>query len=239
MTLKQYLSIAVALVVGIGLGYLLFGGRGKAPRRGEPDSLSSRAAPPGLSRSGAGGGMGARIRRGTSPIVTGALVRSVRERNVQLARENKRLASRLSELEQDLLFARGRPMGWPAVVPPRLSRKAIAQAVNQALRETGMDGEVTDVDCKEYPCVLSGNLKGQVSPARFQKILGSKALQAYRDDHAQTSITNRSGQDSLGRPWVRSHFAIALMLAGPAGTEPDVKRTVYRLRQLLDAATGQ
>lgn len=87
--------------------------------------------------------------------------------------------------------------------------------------------------------MLSGSAKGRVSAERFKRILGTKALQAYKDDHAQTSVTTRTGHDSLGRRWVRSHFAIALLKSGPAGTEPDVKRTVYRLRQLLDATTGQ
>jgi len=167
------------------------------------------------------------------------LLRSVRERNIQLAGENKRLAGRLSALQQDLVFARGKPMAWPGDTPTRLTREAVVAAVNQALRESGIDGEITDKDCKEYPCVLSGSAKGRMTSEQFQKILGSKALQAYKDDHAQTSITNRSGHDSLGRPWVRSHFAIALMMAGPPGTELDVKRTVHRLRQLLDATTGQ
>jgi hypothetical protein len=245
MALKQYLFIAVALVLGVGLGVLLFGDRGKTPGRDRPVGTSVRAEPPGISRSGAkGGAEGVRSRRGSSPRqtsqrLTGTLHRSVRERNLQLLRENKRLASRLSEVEQELRFAQGKPMAWPATSPPRLARKAVVAALNRSLREAGLHGEVTDVDCKEYPCVVSGNLKGKVTASRFQKILDSEALRIYRDDHAQTSITNRSGHDSLGRPWVRSHFAIALMLAGPAGTDVDVKRTVYRLRLLLDATTDQ
>lgn len=243
MALKQYLFIAVALVLGFGLGVLLFGDRGKNPGRDRPVRTSVRAEPPGFSRNGTkDGDKGVRPRRGTRGTragLTGKLVRSVRERNLQLVRENKRLTSRLTEVEQELRFAQGQPMAWPATSPPRLARKAVVAALNRSLREAGLHGEVTDVDCKEYPCVVSGNLKGKVTASRFQKILDSEALRAYRDDHAQTSITNRSGNDSLGRPWVRSHFAIALMLAGPAGTDVDVKRTVYRLRLLLDATTDQ
>ncbi len=238
--MKKILPLAGVLVVGIGLGFLLFGRGGKEPRPREPPGGARGVAAPCLSRGVVRGpGMEADRGGGTVPKLAGRLDRSLRERHLQLLRDNKRLASRLSEVEQELRFAQGSPMKWPATSPPRLSRKAVVAALNKALGELGLSGEVTDVDCKEYPCVLAGSLKGRVTAQRFQAVLGSDALRAYRDDHAQTSITNRSGHDSLGRPWVRSHFAMALMMAGPHGTDPDVKRTVYRLRQLLDATIDQ
>ncbi len=238
--MKKLLPILAALLVGVGLGYLVFGGRPKESG-GRDSSRSSKNGftGQGAERKGVVAPAGPSGALAHKPRRASGLIRAVRERNVKLARENKRLTTRLSELEQDLLFARGKPTVWPPQIPRRLQRKAVLKAVNQALRQAGLDGEVTDVDCKEYPCVLSGNLKGKISAARFQKVLGTRALRSYDDDHAQTSITNRSGTDSLGRPWQRSHFAIAIMLGGPAGTQPDVKRTVYRLRQLLDAATAQ
>lgn len=238
--MKQYLYIAAALLVGVGLGYLIFGGRSGDAQRDAAGVVADRSAGPGVSQGAVGGlGKGPGLYTGRPRRPAATLLHSVRERNAQLTRENGRLVGRLSEVEQDLLFARGKPEPWPDTAPSRLTRKAVLHAMNRALGQAGLDGEVTDVDCKEFPCVLSGRLKGQVSAAQFKKILSSKAMRAYRDDHAQTSITTRSGSDSVGRPWTRSHFAISLMLAGPAGTEPDVKRTVYRLRQLLDAATGQ
>lgn len=240
--MKRYLPIALAFLLGIGVGYLLVRGRKDAPREAPAGGTSERPGTGERSGSGSGSvGSGKPEERisGTPGGRSSALLRLVRERNVRLVEENKRLQSGLSALKQDLLFARGKPAGWPAKVPPRHTRESVVRAVNKALKEAGINGEITDKDCNEYPCVLSGSAQGQVSKERFKRILSTKALQAYRGDHAQTSTTTRTGHDSLGRRWVRSHFAIALMKGGPAGTEPDVKRTVYRLRQLMDATTGQ
>jgi len=236
--MKQCLVIALVLAVGFGLGYLFFGSRFRDPRRAEPGSPPRAAS--GASDDARGWrGRAILRRRGTAGGSGGAALRSIRKRNLDLVEEVKRLRNRLSEVEQDLLFATGRPEPWPRDAPARFTREAVVRAVNRALGQIGLEGEVTDVECKEFPCVVSGRLEGQVGAARFKRVLVSQALGAYGDDHAQTSITNRSGHDSLGRPWVRSHFAMALMPAGPAGTDPDTKRIVYRLRQILDASTGQ
>ncbi|MFH2006481.1 MAG: hypothetical protein ABI333_07845 [bacterium] len=234
--MKTVLAAAAALIVGLAAGYLLRGGMRGSSERAAQDrpSAGSRPGKPGPDRSGRA--PFGRVRRF---LTASRELPVLRHRNAQLVQENQRLSGKLDELKQELVFARGRPAPWPAEAPARLRRQQVVKALNAALKEAGLNGEVTDTDCKEYPCVLAGTLDGAVSAERFKKILKTRALQAYGDDHTQTSITTRELPDTQGRRHKKSYFSIAVILGGPPGTEPEVKRTVFRLRMLLDAATGQ
>ena len=239
MSLKPSVVALVALGVGFGLGYLAFSGRVASKRSSSSFGSGSLARDtPDEDTDPTTGSSGSVGQKRPSGRLGAALLRQVRRRNVQLAAENKRLSSQVEELRQDRAFARGKPMAWPTMTPPRFEKKVLLRALNAALKETGLPGEITDVDCGEYPCVMAGTLQGARDKEVFGRLLRTRALAAYKNDHVETSLSTRARHDSLGRLRQRSYFSMAMLLAGPSGTELDVKRTIYRLRMLLDATTG-
>jgi hypothetical protein len=149
--------------------------------------------------------------------------------------ENRELRSRLEEEQRERAFREGTPVPWPAGTPERFRQEALSAAVNAALQEAGHKGEVTDLDCKEFPCVLAGHLEGSLGSEAFKGLLSRKALAPYAEDHAQTSVSASTLRDSLGRPVSRTQFAIAFGPAPPPGTEPEVQRTIVRMRLLMDS----
>lgn len=228
------LLLVSACALGFFAGYLAFGGR---PRGQEPGSLP---APTGLERRDASGadpdGRETLVSKvAATPATREALLSGLRARNLALLEENQTLRARLEEELRERAFREGSPAPWPAQVPTRFGKEALLSAVNAAIREQGWKGEVSDVDCKEYPCVLAGHLEGSLDSGVFKRLLGAKALLPYAEDHAQTSVSASTLRDSLGRPVKRTQFGLAFGPGAPPGTEPEVQRTIVRMRLLLDS----
>ena len=194
--MKTLVAVAVALLVGLGAGYLLFRGGKRGDSHGSTEERSSAPRRPAMAASGSKRTPFGRVRRFVS---ASRELPVLRHRNAQLVEENQRLAGKLDELKQDLVFARGRPAPWPTEAPARLRREPVVKALNAALKEAGLKGEITDTACKEYPCVLAGTLDGAVTAERFEKILKTRAMEGYGDDRTQTSITTRELPDAQGR----------------------------------------
>lgn len=236
--LRLALLLGVTALVGLGAGYLA--GRRRSPpprtvsdseehgrRRAPSDCPSSPLREPGSA---------AVDDPGHAAGVSAELLRSVRQRALALAEENRSLRARLEEELRERRSREGTPTPWPAEAPDRFRQDPLTRAVNDALREVGWKGEVTDVDCKEFPCVLVGHLEGSLGSEEFKRLLRVKALAPYAGDHAHTSVAASTLRDSLGRPVRRTQFGIAFGPGAPPGTEPDVQRTVGRMRLLLDTS---
>lgn len=75
----------------------------------------------------------------------------------------ERLRERLAQLEERVRAEtrqRREAVGEPVTPPENLGRRfgqeAVVAAVNSALRDIGLRGEVTAADCAEYPCLVIG-----------------------------------------------------------------------------------
>jgi hypothetical protein len=232
------ISVAiVALLLGLGLGYLIFGRSADTKRHGSGAQADRREKASSAGKTAHASSRPASSRH-SEHVNPRRLLAQLRLRHGQLVKENKALRTRLDGALEDLRFAQGTPTPWPHGLPARLKQKPLVAAFTKALRQAGFRGEVTDFDCKEYPCVLGGTLKGEVGSRAFQRVLDARAMRPYSRDHAQTSVTNRSGHDPRGKPFVKSYFAVALLQHSQDGT-PQHRRTIHRLRQLLDATTAQ
>lgn len=72
-------------------------------------------------------------------------------------------------------------MPFPKDLPPRLTEKALLTAFTAALKDAGIDGDVSAIDCAEFPCIVWGEMKGDTA-ALSDALKTSKAFQPYADD---------------------------------------------------------
>jgi hypothetical protein len=81
----------------------------------------------------------------------------------RLRQENRRFQTELTLLrsQQALATTATKPIPFPPTLDTRYREEALRDAFNQALAETGVTGEVTSVDCKEFPCLVHGRLTSQ------------------------------------------------------------------------------
>jgi len=118
--------------------------------------------------------------------------------------ELQRLRARVAELEGRLATG-GTPGGEgdgstlkrPVNLDARFDQERIRGALNAAFRESGLDGEVTAVDCTEYPCLLVGQIKGaEFGPEESDRVAKASALAAYGGDSQVgfgSSTTDKAG----------------------------------------------
>lgn len=81
----------------------------------------------------------------------------------RLRQENRRFQTELTLLrsQQEIATAATKPIPFPPGLDARYREDALRDAFNQALSEAGVTGEVTSVDCKEFPCLVHGRLTSQ------------------------------------------------------------------------------
>lgn len=82
-------------------------------------------------------------------------------------------------------------------LPPRLRPERLRPAINQALRDAKLAGEVQAMDCSGLLCLFVGDLGAeQLDREIFDRIIGSPAMQAYSDDknYIMAAVTNKDGQ---------------------------------------------
>lgn len=103
--------------------------------------------------------------------------------------EMARLRARLAQLEEKVKLeeeqrreAIGEPVKRPEGLDARFEQEAVVAAVNSALRDIGLRGEVTAADCSEYPCLVVGETDESFSRERSQALRSSGPFQRYSDD---------------------------------------------------------
>ena len=128
---------------------------------------------------------------------------------------------------------------WPAESDPRFKKEKIVKAITEALREAGVAGKITDVDCREYPCIIGGQLEGDLGPGVFKKLRNTRAWAPYAKDSAMTTMSKNRRTRSDGTNYIANSFGVSVMPRGDENTGPSVRRrTGYRLGQLMEALSG-
>jgi len=148
------------------------------------------------------------------------------------------LRQQLSQLEKKLAVEgalvqqkQGVPIKAPEHLDPRFDQESVRSAVNAGLKEAGFDGEVTAVDCSEYPCLAVGELKGsRFGPDESERLTKSSAMTGYSGDSKLSfgSSSDRNGQGT------RNLFGIAMYpkSADPAEQQQIDKRLRYRFDEM-------
>jgi hypothetical protein len=216
-------------LAGVGLGYALFHAESAselatatmmAHSEKENVVVSGRAATP------------------TSPAPAPAVVRPlvatapVREEAPVVAALNEKV----QELERQLAIERairkgteGERIEAPSNLPSRLrDEKLLLTTFNDALKAAGFPGQVSNIDCTEYPCIVFGTGFGDRDDMRALK----GKLGAYEGDSFSTY-----GFGSSDGKKEHSFFGVAVMapLKGPPD-EAMQKRVSFRVNQMREAS---
>ncbi|MBI1944883.1 MAG: hypothetical protein HYS27_04260 [Deltaproteobacteria bacterium] len=139
----------------------------------------------------------------------------------RLADENAALAAKLKDAEQQLALVHaiaqdsdGVEVEPPADLPARFSEQALVAAFIGALKEAGIKGDVTHVDCGEYPCIVYGEVAAAADLDAMtigERLEGTAAFAPYKDDANNASWwRSRTKDKETGEERDDTKFGIAL-----------------------------
>lgn len=139
----------------------------------------------------------------------------------RLADENAALTAKLSKAEQELALvdaiskdSDGLEVEPPADLPARFSEQALVAAFNGAMKEAGIKGDVTHVDCSEYPCIVYGDVAvtADLDAMKIaERLEGTMAFAPYQDDANNASWWRARTKDrETGEERDDTKFGIAL-----------------------------
>lgn len=181
--MKALLGVAAGSLVGLIAGYAAFTGRSEpaavtqSPRVCPSCPACGDTSAPVLAPSRAQDS-------GSTPQEKCATAeRSVAELSQQLAVMDEQLRAvshRLAAAEQDRQWRDGKPLQKPANLALRFEQAQMHRAFESALKEAGLNAQITSVDCTEYPCIVYGHGMGDRDD--FRKLDQTKALDPYNPD---------------------------------------------------------
>lgn len=155
--------------------------------------------------------------------------------------ENQQLRDKLKKAEEEVALLddlrkdqEGEPQKWPADLPPRFTEVALQKAFEGAMNEAGIEGGVVQIDCKEYPCLVYGQLS---SKDDMEKLRETTAFAPYVDDDDRTSLWHSKKKDANGNTVERANFGVSLAPkpAAPGGDDDLNKRIRHRMQSTADA----
>lgn len=159
----------------------------------------------------------------------------------KLVQENQQLRDKLRKAEEEVALLddlrrdqEGEPRAWPTDLPPRFAEAALQKAFEDAMNEAGIEGGIVQMDCKEYPCLVFGQMS---SKDDMEKMRASPAFQPYANDDDMTSIWHSKNKDENGKTQERAYFGVSLAPKAP-GDKPDedlTKRIRHRMQTTSDA----
>lgn len=88
------------------------------------------------------------------------LVREYEAEVKRLRSEVQRLEGQVKNAEAAQHEAEGRPIAFPEGKEQATEQQALLSTLQAALAAEGLDGEVSAVDCSEYPCIAHGKIAG-------------------------------------------------------------------------------
>ncbi len=150
----------------------------------------------------------------------------------QARRKLRTLKSTLAEYdfflrvyERETLTREGKISHWPSDVDPRAEHSALASALQQAAAHFGQEVHSVELDCDEYPCLVSMTVDRRKTALEVLE-----QMEGY-DDFALHHFN--SPAEDIDPP-----FTLLLAFA-PSTLDEDVqKRALYRLRQLETSAAA-
>lgn len=105
-----------------------------------------------------------------------------------LVDENARLRALVDKRDEELALLdverkdrEGEPLPFPKDLPARFTEKELLSSLTTALKEAGIKGDITAIDCAEYPCMVWGEAHLDTSELTEQ-LAKSSAFAAYADD---------------------------------------------------------
>lgn len=88
------------------------------------------------------------------------LVREYEAEVKRLRSEVQRLERQVQSAEAAQHEAEGQPIPFPEGKAPATEQQALLSTLQGALSAQGLDGEVSAVDCSEFPCIAHGKIAG-------------------------------------------------------------------------------
>lgn len=231
---KLAVTAVCSLLVGLGLGYLLFSSERSAvvevPPSPQP-TVSARPAPSPAARPVEPVGAAAPV----AVVPVAALPSAPAPVEAEPAAVVV-LQEKVQDLERQLSIERairkgteGERIEPPANLPPRFrDEQLLLTTFNQALKQAGFPGQVSNIDCTEHPCLVFGTGFGERGD--LEKI--KSQLGPYENDSFSTYGFGTGDGKKEHR-----FFGVAVMpeLKGPPD-EATTKRISYRVNQMHEAS---
>ncbi|MCB9547911.1 MAG: hypothetical protein H6706_18995 [Myxococcales bacterium] len=231
----------VALATDRGQIALEAGGRGRATPGAVPEALpEARAA------AAPADGPAAEARADDDVATEAGTVKALRAeleatriRARALQREVESVRALAAEEQARRIEVEGEAPTWPAEMPPAYSADALRQNFTAALKEAGYDGEVTEVDCTEYPCIVYGKLNDH-DGTELHQLMEAEALSVYGTGSNNTSAWGGTKKDANGQH-DEAVFGIAVhpKEEDVARRKQIAKRLSHRHQQFWDALRAQ
>ena len=152
--------------------------RGTAPRASAPpaDALARTAAA--LARAE----QALEATRAASDGDVGALVAENARLRAELTDERASLQVMKAERVED----RGEALPFPEDLPPRFSEQGLLKSFQQAFADGAVKGEVSSIDCTEYPCIVYGKVQGDTRDL-MKELQKSASFKDYAEDRQAVS----------------------------------------------------
>jgi hypothetical protein len=176
---------------------------------GMPETIGFRTDPPTPSKSG-GPESGQ-----PSPVVMKVRMPAKRdfEDVAACTQEVERLTAAVEHLaaenmahKPEMKYEVGEPIPFPDELDPKYLEPALMKNLNKAYEEVGLDGDVSFVDCDEFPCIVCAGLgadQGEEmdmnkSMEKIKKLKESEAMSTYEGSKQQSSIMVRREESDAG-----------------------------------------
>lgn len=171
----------------------------------------------------------------------GTMMKAVANGSDPLVAENARLKERLARSEDTVRAFEhaeaekaGKAFPWPKDVPEIFREEGVKKAISDAIAAAGIQGELTGIDCSEYPCVAFGELvvdgNKDESARAVDKFTGALD-RTYPEDGVSRmeGIWAKSEKTPDGSPRTKSHFTIGVF-PDEGTSEEEQKAIADRLR---------
>ncbi len=170
-------------------------------------------------------------------------VQKVLAENESLREKLRKDEEQLARAEQDRKATQGEPLPFPDDLPPRFSQQSLLRSFTAALTQAGIEGDVTHIDCDEYPCIVYGDVKATSdvdASAISRKMKDADAFAPYKDDEDNSSWwRSLKKDDKTGETVDETHFGIALWPKVDQDNDPNSdaigRRIGFRNQQMWDA----
>jgi hypothetical protein len=236
MNAKLLITAVGSLLVGLGLGFVIF--HAEAPTELQP---SARSGPPPSS-------VPATVERALvvpaavtppspeAPVPAPALAPAAPSAQVEPTPAVLALEAKVDDLERQLHIERAIRKGTegerieppPNLAPRFRDERQLLTTFNAAIKAAGFPGQVSNIDCTEHPCLVFGTGFGEYGD--LQKLKGR--LGPYEHDSFSTF-----GFETNDRKKEHHFFGVAVMpeTRGPPD-EAMEKRVRYRVHQMREAS---
>lgn len=155
------------------------------------------------------------------------------ERNA-LRKQISTLEGRLADQAALLKHYTGEALPFPDDLDPLYREEALMERFTAALEAVGADGEVTEIDCSEFPCVVYGKVNGE-DGTQLDRLRSAEPLAPYKDEWGNTSIWGGKAMVD-GKPSSNAVFGIAFMPKGSVDEGVLGKRLRFRHQIYWEAA---